>query len=119
MPSFETSHHAPTPKLSPVQAGSSIQSARPYQVEILEQSIKENTIVCLGTGTGKTFISVMLIKEKQGQIKGKLAEGGKRTFFLVNTGKHILILVLTTVFSINISTICIFHKQLVYKYITL
>lgn len=62
-----------------------IQNARPYQVEILEQSVKESTIVCLGTGTGKTFISVMLIREKQGQIKGKLDDGGKRTFFLVNT----------------------------------
>jgi len=78
----------------PEQAGSSIQSARPYQVEILEQSIKENTVVCLGTGTGKTFISVMLIKEKQGQIKGKLAEGGKRTFFLVNTGVYYLYILL-------------------------
>lgn len=63
-----------------------IQKARPYQVEILEQAVEENTIVCLGTGTGKTFISVMLIREKQGQIKGSLNNGGKRTIFLVNTG---------------------------------
>ena len=65
-----------------------IQQARPYQVEILEQATEENTIVCLGTGTGKTFISVMLIREKQGQIGGNLADGGKRTFFLVNTGTY-------------------------------
>uniref|UniRef100_A0A7M5VDW2 Uncharacterized protein n=1 Tax=Clytia hemisphaerica TaxID=252671 RepID=A0A7M5VDW2_9CNID len=62
-----------------------IQQARPYQVEILEEAIKDNTIVCLGTGTGKTFISVMLIRDKQDQIKGKFEDGGKRTFFLVNT----------------------------------
>lgn len=60
--------------------------ARPYQIEIVEKAKKENTVVCLGTGTGKTFISVMLIKEKQGEIKGKYGQGGKRTVFLVNTG---------------------------------
>ena len=60
---------------------------RPYQVEILEKSKDQNTIVCLGTGTGKTFISVLLIKEKQAGIYGTLEEKGKRTFFLVNTGK--------------------------------
>ncbi|XP_057315255.1 endoribonuclease Dicer-like isoform X2 [Hydractinia symbiolongicarpus] len=60
-------------------------AARPYQVEILQRAKSENTVVCLGTGTGKTFISVMLIKEKQGEIGGSIQEGGKRTFFLVNT----------------------------------
>ena len=60
--------------------------ARPYQVEIVDIAKKKNTIVCLGTGTGKTFISVMLIKERQGSIQGDLISGGKRTFFLVNTG---------------------------------
>lgn len=63
-----------------------VHNARPYQIEIFEKAKCENTIVCLGTGTGKTFISVMLIKEYQHKIKGKLCDGGKRTFFLVNTG---------------------------------
>ncbi|XP_073247902.1 endoribonuclease Dicer-like isoform X3 [Porites lutea] len=44
-------------------------TARPYQVELLERSLERNTIVCLGTGTGKTFISVMLIKELSHQIR--------------------------------------------------
>ena len=61
-------------------------TARPYQVELLERSLERNTIVCLGTGTGKTFISVMLIKELSHQIRKTYKEGGKRTFFLVNTG---------------------------------
>ena len=60
--------------------------ARPYQVELLERSLERNTIVCLGTGTGKTFISVMLIKELSHQIRETYKNGGKRTFFLVNTG---------------------------------
>ena len=62
---------------------------RPYQVELLERSLERNTIVCLGTGTGKTFISVMLIKELSHQIRETFNNGGKRTFFLVNTGKKV------------------------------
>ena len=61
-------------------------SARPYQVELLERAMERNTIVCLGTGTGKTFISVMLIKEMAHQIRKTFQNRGKRTFFLVNTG---------------------------------
>lgn len=64
-----------------------LHNARPYQIEILEKAKLENTVVCLGTGTGKTFISSMLIKDKQSEIKGKLNEGGKRIFFVVNTGE--------------------------------
>ena len=61
--------------------------ARPYQVELLERAKERNTIVCLGTGTGKTFISVMLIKEMAYQVRESYENGGKRTFFLVNTGE--------------------------------
>lgn len=61
-------------------------TARPYQVELLERAKKRNTIVCLGTGTGKTFISVMLIKELAHEVRETYKNGGKRTFFLVNTG---------------------------------
>ena len=61
-------------------------TARPYQVELLEMALERNTIVCLGTGTGKTFISVMLIKELSHQIREIYKNGGKRSFFLVNTG---------------------------------
>ena len=64
-----------------------IYEERPYQVEIIEKALQENTIVCLGTGTGKTFISATVIKEMQGGIKGTYKTNGKRTFFLVNTGK--------------------------------
>ena len=59
---------------------------RDYQIEIFEEACRQNVVACLGTGTGKTFISVLLIKELAHQIKGKLCEGGKRTFFLVTTG---------------------------------
>lgn len=59
---------------------------RDYQIEIFEEACKRNVIACLGTGTGKTFISVMLIKELAHQIRGSLKEGGKRTIFVVTTG---------------------------------
>ena len=79
------------PKDSDVEAGF---TARPYQVELLERALERNTIVCLGTGTGKTFISVMLIKELSHQIREIYLNGGKRSFFLVNTGYKVFVYVL-------------------------
>ena len=61
--------------------------ARPYQLELLDACITENTIVNLGTGAGKTFIAVMLIREFSHEIlRPFLEEDAKRTVFLVNTG---------------------------------
>ncbi|CAM1325416.1 DICER1 (predicted), partial [Pycnogonum litorale] len=57
---------------------------REYQVELLDKARKQNVIVCLGTGTGKTFIAVMLIKELSHDIRESFVKNGKRTFFLVN-----------------------------------
>ena len=79
------------PKDSDVETGF---TARPYQVELLERALERNTIVCLGTGTGKTFISVMLIKELSHQIREIYLNGGKRSFFLVNTGYKVFVYVL-------------------------
>ena len=63
----------------------------PYQVELLRRAKERNTIVCLGTGTGKTFISVMLIKEMAHQVRETYRNGGKRTFFLVTTGLRVFL----------------------------
>ena len=61
--------------------------ARPYQLELLDASLNDNTIVNLGTGAGKTFIAVMLIRELSYQILDRFGgEDAQRTVFLVNTG---------------------------------
>ncbi|XP_029316245.1 endoribonuclease Dicer [Cottoperca gobio] len=62
-----------------------IYTPRKYQVELLEAAIEHNTIVCLNTGSGKTFIAVLLTKELSHQIRGHYHENAKRTVFLVNT----------------------------------
>ena len=64
--------------------------ARPYQLELLEAAIDDNTIVLLGTGGGKTFVAVMLIKELSQDITRPFSDpDAKRSVFLVNTGNLI------------------------------
>lgn len=59
-----------------------------FQVELLEAALDHNTIVCLNTGSGKTFIAVLLTKELAHQIRGDLSPHAKRTVFLVNSGNQ-------------------------------
>lgn len=58
---------------------------RVYQVELFEIARKENIIVYLPTGAGKTYIAIMLIKELSADIQKSYDEGGKHTVFIVNT----------------------------------
>ena len=64
---------------------------RKYQQEIIEQCFEHNSIIFLGTGTGKTYIAVEVIKRFKSQILGdyfvpatKERTEFKRTFFLCN-----------------------------------
>uniref|UniRef100_A0A8D0ADG7 ribonuclease III n=1 Tax=Sander lucioperca TaxID=283035 RepID=A0A8D0ADG7_SANLU len=67
-----------------------IYTPRKYQVELLEAALEHNTIVCLNTGSGKTFIAVLLTKELSHQIRGHYQENAKRTVFLVNTAVSVV-----------------------------
>ncbi|XP_028170236.1 endoribonuclease Dicer isoform X1 [Ostrinia furnacalis] len=59
--------------------------ARPYQTQLEEIAINKNTIIHLPTGSGKTFIAIRLIKRFREALQKPWGQGGKRTFFLVNT----------------------------------
>jgi len=56
-------------------------------------AIQRNSIVCLGTGSGKTFLGVMLLKDLSYQVRPAYQEGSKRTLYLVEEGFTILLLV--------------------------
>ncbi|XP_076046437.1 endoribonuclease dcr-1-like [Oratosquilla oratoria] len=58
---------------------------RPYQLELYERAKEKNCILVLGTGSGKTFIGILLIKEFAESIRGSIRDGYKRTIFVVNT----------------------------------
>uniref|UniRef100_A0A3Q2PQN4 ribonuclease III n=1 Tax=Fundulus heteroclitus TaxID=8078 RepID=A0A3Q2PQN4_FUNHE len=67
-----------------------IYTPRKYQVELLEAALERNTIVCLNTDSGKTFIAVLLTKELSHQIRGSYQEKAKRTVFLVNSVSSVI-----------------------------
>ena len=62
---------------------------REYQVEVVERALKENTVACLPTGSGKTYIAIMVMKEMADQLHNSFEDGGKRTFFLVPSGEQL------------------------------
>ena len=43
--------------------------AREYQIDLFEQAVKENTIIYLPTGTGKTYIAVMVVNRLSASIQ--------------------------------------------------
>ncbi|XP_072932653.1 endoribonuclease Dcr-2 [Epargyreus clarus] len=58
---------------------------RPYQNQLEEIATMKNTLIHLPTGSGKTYIAIRLIERFKHQLQKPWGQGGKRTFFLVNT----------------------------------
>ncbi|CAL4067860.1 unnamed protein product, partial [Meganyctiphanes norvegica] len=58
---------------------------RSYQLELFDHAKEKNSILVLGTGSGKTFISILLIKHHAAKIRGLFSEGAMRSVFVVNT----------------------------------
>ncbi|XP_063958969.1 endoribonuclease Dicer-like [Lytechinus pictus] len=79
--SFVTSQKEFTPILS--------FTPRQYQLELLETALEQNTVVYLQSGTEKTFLAVMLIKELSWSVRMPVKDGGKRSIFLVNSESYL------------------------------
>ncbi|KAJ8962252.1 hypothetical protein NQ318_018226, partial [Aromia moschata] len=58
---------------------------RNYQEELMNIGLQQNTIVFLPTGSGKTFISLMILKRLSGSLQKAYGDGGKISVILVNT----------------------------------
>ncbi|XP_041353083.1 endoribonuclease Dicer-like [Gigantopelta aegis] len=55
---------------------------RTYQVELLDSALHQNTIVCLGSSSGKAFIALLVIKELAHHVRPTPKDGGKRTLYV-------------------------------------
>ncbi|XP_026808824.1 endoribonuclease Dicer-like isoform X3 [Rhopalosiphum maidis] len=65
--------------------GTSDMVPRKYQLELLEDAKKSNIILYLPTGSGKTYIATMLIKNMGDCLTKSIGLGRKWTFFIVQS----------------------------------
>lgn len=52
------------------------------QSKVIQKGVKENLIICLPTGSGKTLIAISIINSKLSETKGRFPDVARRTFFL-------------------------------------
>lgn len=58
---------------------------RSYQTQLMRIAKKQNSIIYLPTGSGKTYIAILLLKEMIRPLEKAYADGGKIGIMLVNT----------------------------------
>lgn len=51
----------------------------------MQSALQGNTIACLGSGSSKVFLGLMVIKEMSHQIRRPLQDGGKRSIYLADS----------------------------------
>ncbi|KAG0091190.1 Dicer-like protein 1, partial [Podila epicladia] len=81
-----THHDQGAPATDPLAGTKSPLIPRSYQVRMFERAVVENTIAVMDTGTGKTLVAAMMIKEMmQRESHGKTPSGPRKlNFFIVN-----------------------------------
>ncbi|XP_033154392.1 endoribonuclease Dicer [Drosophila mauritiana] len=58
---------------------------RSYQLRLVDYLTKRNGIVYLPTGSGKTFVAILVLKRFSQDLDKPIAKGGKRALFMCNT----------------------------------
>ncbi|KAF5273493.1 hypothetical protein FQA39_LY07510 [Lamprigera yunnana] len=58
---------------------------RDYQITIMESALKSNSIIYLPTGSGKTLIAIMILKQLSKPLLKSFSAGGKLSIVIVNT----------------------------------
>lgn len=58
---------------------------RSYQTQLMRIAKAQNSIIYLPTGSGKTYVAMLLLKEMIGPLQKDYSEGGKIGIMLVNT----------------------------------
>ncbi|KAH8277764.1 hypothetical protein KR018_005614, partial [Drosophila ironensis] len=58
---------------------------RSYQLQLVDYVTKQNSIIYLPTGAGKTFVAILALKRFSHEMDKKIEDGGKRAIFMCNT----------------------------------
>lgn len=72
------------------QVGAPLQvnfTPRQYQLELLEASLKRNSVICLQSGSAKDFIAIMLIKELSKHVRASCSNKHMFSVFAVTSAQ--------------------------------